>query len=246
VPITFLTAEAEIGDLGIGQTAASRDLARLLAERDIPTRANITIARVDRHQVTLTTGETFPARLAIVMPPFTGAADIWKSAKLTDTAGFVPITSEYRHVEHDTIYAAGVASCFDHAVPPLPERRPIQSGYLSLHMGERAGQNAAASLGYGRPAGQTLPFVVDLRVVDGGNAGLLLASRGRDSLRHSSVRLPGKSAHGLKLAIEHRILHELQSGRHGHKLGLRVRGHALAGEELPSDTAELLAASRSR
>jgi hypothetical protein len=55
--------------------------------------------------------------------------------------------------------------------------------------------------------------VLDLRVLDGGDVGLLLASRGRTTLHHTAQRLPGRSAHYLKAAIERYLLWRLRTGR---------------------------------
>lgn len=212
-PLTFVTAEPYLGHLGIGQTAAQAHVIRMFEERNIETRVGVGIEQVERHAVTLSSGETLDARTAIIMPPFTGAVDIWKSAGLTDATGMIPVTSQYQHTTQPDIYAAGVASYFKDPTPPLGCGHPPGTGYLSVRMGKAAGQNVAASLDRGAPAKHTLPYVLDLRIVDGHDTGLLLRSRGRDHLHHSARRLPGKTARTVKLAIERYLIWRLRTGR---------------------------------
>lgn len=213
VPITFVTAEPHLADLGFGQSAASAQMHRLFAERDITAHVNVGIERIRHTEIVLSTGQTLPAQAMVIMPPFTGAVDIWKSAQLTDEMGMIPINQQYRHVHHPDIYAAGVASSFERPVPPLHDVRVPQTGYLAVHMGKIAAENVAASLGHGDPAPRTLPRVVDIRVVDGGSVGLFLMSRGDTALHHTAVRLPGPTAHYAKSTIERYLLWRLRTGR---------------------------------
>jgi sulfide:quinone oxidoreductase len=213
VPLTFVTAEPYLGHLGFGQSAAQAHLVRLFAERDIATRVGVSIERVTREAVQLSNGESLETRTAIVMPPFTGAVDIWKSAGLTDTTGMIPVTAEYRHTIQPEIYAAGVASYFQEPIPPLGCVHPPGTGYLSVRMGQAAGQNVAASLDCGLPAKHPLPSVLDVRILAGPDTGLLLSSWGRQQLHHTAQRLPGKSAAALKLTVERYLLWRLRTGR---------------------------------
>jgi sulfide:quinone oxidoreductase len=213
VPITFVTAEPFLGHLGFGQTAARDRIQKLFSQRNIETRVAVAIEHVQAEEVKLSSCETLLANAIVIMPPFTGAVDIWKSAGLTDETGMVPVTSEYRHIEQPDIYAAGVASYFSQPVPPLGLAHAPHTGYLSLHMGKAAGQNAAASLDCGTPAPRPLPRTMDVRVLDGGRVGLLLTSRGDATLRHRAMVLPGVVAHRLKSAIERYLVWELRTGR---------------------------------
>lgn len=212
-PMTFVTSEPYLGHLGIGQTASQAHLLRMFADRNIQTRVGVSIERVERDAVQISSGERLEARTAIIMPPFTGAVDIWKSAGLTDATGMIPVTSLYRHTKQPDIYAAGVASYFDQPTSPLGCAHPPGTGYLSVHMGKAAGQNVAASLQCGEPARRTLPYVLDLRIIDGHDTGLLLSSRGGDQLHHSARSLPGRSARYSKIAIERYLIWRLRTGR---------------------------------
>jgi sulfide:quinone oxidoreductase len=212
-PMTFVTAEPYPGHLGFGQTAVRDKLEEIFAERSIPIIPGVTIERVEPKAVTLSSSRTHEASAIIVMPPFTGSVNIWKSAKLTDESGLIQVTAEYRHVDYPDIYAAGVACYFRDRVQPLNQHRAPETGYLSLRMGKAAGQNVAASLGCGSPASRPLPHVFDVRVVDGLTTGLFLTSRGTIGVKNTATRLPGRSAHVLKQAIERYLLWRLRSGR---------------------------------
>jgi sulfide:quinone oxidoreductase len=212
-PMTFVTAEPYLGHFGLGQSAAQAHLVRLFAERNIATKIGVSIERVERDAVTISSGERLEAWTAIIMPPFTGAVDIWKSAGLTDATGMIPVTAQYRHTTEPEIYAAGVASYFQEPTPPLGHAHPPGTGYLSVRMGQAAGHNLAASLQCGTPAKHTLPYMLDLRIIAGPDTGLLLSSRGRTQLHHAARRLPGKSAQVLKIAVERYLIWRLRTGR---------------------------------
>jgi sulfide:quinone oxidoreductase len=213
VPLTFVTAEPYIGHLGIGQTTAGAHLERMLADRSIRTRVGVSIEGVDRHAVKISGGESLETQTAIIMPPFTGAVDIWKSAGLTDKTGMIPVTPQYRHTSHPDIYAAGVASYFQDPIKPLGCVHPPGTGYLSVRMGKAAAQNVAASLECGAPAKRTLPYMFDVRIIDGGSNGLLLSSRGTKQLHHAARSLPGRSARALKIMVERYLIWKLRAGR---------------------------------
>jgi sulfide:quinone oxidoreductase len=213
VPMTFVTAEPYPGHLGFGQTAARQSLETIFAERSIPVIPDVTIERVEPDSVRLSSGHLLDASTVIIMPPFTGAVSIWKSARLTDESGLIPVTDQYRHVDHLDVYAAGVASYFRDPVEPLHQHHAPETGYLALRMGKAAGQSVAASLGSGAPASRPLPYVFDVRVIDGLTSGLLLTSRGTTRVKNTATRLPGRSAHFLKELIERYLLWRLRSGR---------------------------------
>ncbi|HEX8919301.1 MAG TPA: FAD/NAD(P)-binding oxidoreductase [Chloroflexota bacterium] len=220
VPMTFVTFEPYIGHLGLDHIEAHEKLERLFQERAITTYANAWIERISKTGgsvgVTVEGQGTLDAAAAIIMPPFTGVADIWKSAKLSGEDGLIPVDKQYRHIRFPDVYAVGVAARFNETIEPLGYYgKPPHTGYLSLHMGKIAGKNVAASLGHGSPSRRTLPEMVDIRVLDGGDAGLLLTSRGKNQLQmHNRARsLSGRSAHFLKKAIERYLVWRLRTGR---------------------------------
>lgn len=213
VPITFITGQPYLGDLGFDQTAVRAKLETLFPVRNIAYRTGVSIQRIGSQEVVLASGETLPAAVSIIMPPFTGDVDVWKSARLTNQHGVIQVNDRYQHVAYPDVYAAGVACEFDRQIPPLTGSRAPHTGYLAVHMGQAAAQNVAASLGSGPPARRTLPYLLDIRLLDGGTIGLFLASWGTKELRNIAVELPGPVAHYLKTLQERYLVWRLRTGR---------------------------------
>jgi sulfide:quinone oxidoreductase len=213
VPLTFVTGQPYLGDLGFDQDAARVKLETLFAVKNIAYRTSMPIKRVTSHEVSLGSGETLPAMVSVIMPPFIGDVDLRKSPDLTDEHGFIPVNDRYQHVRYPDVYAAGVACSFDRPIPPLTEPRAPHTGYLAVRMGQAAAQNVAASLGFGSPARRTLPYVLDVRLLDGGSTGLFLASWGAKRLQNRAIELPGKAAHYLKALQERYLVWRLRTGR---------------------------------
>lgn len=213
VPLTFITGQPYLGDLGFDQDAARAKLERMFGVKNIAYRTSTFIKRVGRQEVVLASGETLPAVASVIMPPFKGDVDLQKSPNLTDERGFIPVNERYQHVKYADIYAAGVASSFTRPIPPLTEPRVPHTGYLAVRMGHAAAQNVAASLGFGPPAKRTLPYVLDVRLLDGGSTGLFLASRGTRRLQNMAIELPGQAAHYLKAFQERYLVWRLHTGR---------------------------------
>jgi sulfide:quinone oxidoreductase len=196
--LTFITPEPYVGEMGIGQTAAEAELKKVLGNRDIEVRTDAKISNVGQNEVSLQSGESLDVAAVFLMPAFTGSVDIWKSAGLTDDRGFVPVNALYRHVNSSSIFAAGVASVFDQPHAPLNSTTVPHTGYLSVRMGRIAATNIAAHLGHGENSPNPLPRLLDVRVLDFGEGGLLLTSRGNHELRHHALPIPGRWGHRLK------------------------------------------------
>jgi sulfide:quinone oxidoreductase len=213
VPVTFITGQPYLGDLGFDQDAARVKLETMFEVKNIAYRTSTFIKRVGRDEVALASGETLPAVASVIMPPFTGDVDLQKSPNLTDEHGFIPVNERYQHIRYPDIYAAGVACSFERPIPPLAESRVPHTGYLAIRMGQAAAQNAAASLGFGSPAKRTLPYVLDVRLLDGGSTGLFLASWGTNRLQNRAIELPGMAAQYLKALQERYLVWRLRTGR---------------------------------
>jgi len=84
---------------------------------------------------------------------------------------------------------------------------------MTHRMGQAAAANVAASLGRGAPARCPLPRVLDIRLLDGGSAEVLLASWGARMLHNAAVRLPPGVAHTRKAAQERYLVWRLRTGR---------------------------------
>lgn len=211
--LTFITPEPSLGDLDIGAPAARRAMERLFRRRGITALTGVGIKRVDRDSVTLCDGRALPAAYTMIIPPFTGVVGIWKSPGLTDERGFVPVDAGagYRHLRYPEIYAAGVGA--RPIMPaPLADAWP-KTGYLSTIMAKRAAQAIAAAISGKEVAGRPLPRLLDLRLIDGGESGILLLSADLARPRHLALPLPGRLAHRAKGLLTRYLLWKLRTGR---------------------------------
>jgi sulfide:quinone oxidoreductase len=175
--LTFVTPEPYLGHLDSDIRAARRVLERLFARHDLTAITGTAIERVDREGVHLRDGRILPTAFTMVIPPFSGVTGIWKSAGLTDEHGFVPVDARCRHAHYPQIYAAGVAAQL--GTRPSPARLP-KTGYLSAAMVKAAAQNVAAAITGSTRVAPVLPRLLDVRILDGGDTGLLLVSTVHD------------------------------------------------------------------
>jgi sulfide:quinone oxidoreductase len=206
-PLTFVTPEPYLGHLDVGAPAARRVLERLFARRHITTLTGATIERVDREGVHLRDGQTLPAAYTMLMPPFSGVVSVWQSPDLTDAHGFVPVDAQYRHVRYPEIYAVGVA-----ASSPATAGAP-KTGYLAAAAARVTAQNIAAVIMGSAPAARALPRLLDLRILDGGDTGVLLLSADLERPLRLALPLPGRTAHWLKRLLTRYLLWKLHTGR---------------------------------
>jgi len=73
--------------------------------------------------------------------------------------------------------------------------------------------NLAAAVRGGQPTARTLPRLLDLRILDGGDTGMLLASAGAPLPFRVAVPLPGRTAHLAKALLVRYLLWKLRTGR---------------------------------
>lgn len=209
--LTFITPEPYLGHLDIGAPAARRALEHLFQRRGIIACTGVEIEHVDRDGVSLRDGRTLPASYTMIIPPFTGAVGIWKSPGLTDAQGFVSVDARYRHVRYPEIYAVGVAAK-PAAQSPLADALP-KTGYLSTAMARAAAHNIAAALTGEAPATRPLPRLLDLRLIDGGDSGVLLLIADLGRPLRVALPLPGHTAHRAKGLLTRYLLWKLRTGR---------------------------------
>jgi sulfide:quinone oxidoreductase len=210
--ISFVTPEPHLGHLDTDPAGAERLLSKRFAQRGISAHAAATIERVDRDSVTLRGGVRLPSSFTLVLPAFSGVPAIWQAAGLTDAQGFVPVDEQYRHRTFHQIYAAGVAARLDESEPA--ESAVPKTGYIAASMGKVAARNVAAAIRGEAPERRTLPRLLDLRILDGGDTGMLLVG-GRLLGRRldRAIGLPGRSAHRLKELLTRYLLWKLRTGR---------------------------------
>lgn len=208
--ITFVTPEPYLGHLDAGTPAARRVLEQLFAQRRIIAVTDATIERVDADGVHLAGGRVLPAAYAMVLPPASGVAGINRSPLLTDAHGFVPVDAQYRHVSFPRIYAVGVAARGEDGALPL-EARP-KTGYLATVMARAAAGDIAAAITGSPPMPPSVPRLRDLRLLDGGNVGVLLVAIDGIYGVRLALRVPGCLAHWTKRLLARYVLWKLYTG----------------------------------
>ena len=204
-----LAPEPYLGHLDVDIPAARGVLERLFAQRDITAITGTAIELVDREGVHLRDGRVLPTAFTMVIPPFSGVTGIWKSAGLTDEQGFVPVDARFRHVRYPQIYAAGVAAQL--GTRPSPALLP-RTGYLSAAMARAAAQNVVAAITGSKRVAPVLPRLLDVRILDGGDTGVLLVSADLKRRLGLALALPGRLAHAAKALLAHYVILKLRTG----------------------------------
>ena len=215
--ITFVTPEPYLGYAGTGVPAARRILERLFAERRITVLTESIIEGVNRDGVLIrATRERgcrqVPATYLAVLPPADGGAGCWRLPELTDGHGLVPVDAQYRHAQFPGIFAAGEVARAPAAEVPFTGGLP-RTGFLATAMARRAARNLAAELLGKTPARRTLPRLLDLRILDGGDTGLLLVTAQVARPIQLALPLPGRLAHHGKLLLARYLIWKLRTGR---------------------------------
>ncbi|HVC82438.1 MAG TPA: FAD-dependent oxidoreductase [Chloroflexota bacterium] len=210
--ITFITPEARLAQFGCGTLGIQQMMERLFARRTITTFTGATITHVDRDFVYLQDGTRLPVAYGMIMPAFAGVPGIWHSSGLTDARGLVPVDARYRHQAHPEIYAVGLAARLA-ASPPAPSSDLPKTGYLTSVTARAAARSMAVAIAGTSPPAQSLPRLLDLRILDGGGAGLLLVNVRLIVPVRLALPLPGRTAHRAKRLLIRYILWKLRTGR---------------------------------
>ncbi len=214
VPLTFVSSEPFLGHFGLGGVGDSEARVEALFD-DLGIRgiANAAIDHVEDGAMHLANGETLPFAFSMIVPPFSGVDAIRQSEGLGNAAGFVPITSEYRHPDFPEIFAAGV----DVAIaPPTQTLVPIgvpKTGYMSEHMAKVAAQNIAADLLGGDHRSIPIDELGVVCILDGGNTGLMIKTDRVFGGGEHTHMMGGPQAHWAKVAFEKIFISARKHGR---------------------------------
>jgi sulfide:quinone oxidoreductase len=217
VRVTFVTSEPFLGHFGLGGVADSeRRVARLFERLGIEGLANTAIREVAPGEMTLADGRTLPFAFSMIVPPFGGVGAVVESPGLANPAGFVPVDEQFRHPDHEEVFAAGV----DVAIAP-PARTMVptgvpKTGYMSERMARTAARNIAADLGVGEHERVPLDALDAVCILDAGNTGMVLRTdRVLGDAKHARI-FQGPPAHWAKVAFERLFL---TTRRHGRLVG---------------------------
>ncbi len=202
-PVTFVTAEPFLGHFGLGGVGDSeRMVERRFADLGVEGLPNTSIAAVRDGEMELAGGRVLPFAYAMIVPPFAGVDVVSATPGLANEAGFIPVDDQFRHPEHEEVFAAGV----DVAIaPPQPTMVPAgvpKTGYMSEQMAKVAAQNIAADLGRGDARRVPIDELGAICILDGGSGGIILKTdRVLGDAAHPHL-MAGPQAHWAKVAFE--------------------------------------------
>jgi sulfide:quinone oxidoreductase len=145
VDLYWITPEPYLGNFGIdGMPGGEGMLKMFMKLYNIHWITDASIERIEVNKLILKNGTEIPYKLAMLMPPFEGAAVMKNSPKLTDQKGFVPVEGTYQHVAYKNVFAAGLAV---QVKPPFQIKgTPFgvpKTGYPSDVSGKIAAENIA-------------------------------------------------------------------------------------------------------
>ncbi|GAA3553232.1 FAD/NAD(P)-binding oxidoreductase [Snuella lapsa] len=144
VDLYWITPETYLGHFGIdGMPGGETMLKSFMKMFNIHYRTEVGVKEVFKDKVLLTSGEELPSRFTMLMPPFVGVDFVANSPDLHATAnGYLPVGEDYRHVDYNNVWAAGIA--VDVKLPFKPGKVPFsgpKTGYPSDETGKIVAEN---------------------------------------------------------------------------------------------------------
>jgi sulfide:quinone oxidoreductase len=219
-PVTFITAEPFLGHFGLGGVGGSEKLVeKFFGRYGIEGLTNTAIREVRDGELELETGRLLPFAYSMIVPPFTGVDAVASSDGLANAMGFVPVDEQFRHPEHQDVFAAGVAIAIAPPEPtPVPAGVP-KTGQMTETMAKVAAHNIAADLDGTNNELLPLDDLGAICVLDAGNNGVIfkaehvLARDGQSNGKAPTAHLmAGPQAHWAKLAFERIFLSSRKRG----------------------------------
>ncbi len=212
-PVTYVTAEPFLGHFGLGGISDSqRRVEGFFDKLGIEGIPSNVIKEVRDGEMGFEGGRVLPFAYSMIVPPFTGVDVVRETEGLGNPMGFVPVDDEFRHIEHERVYAAGV----DVAVAP-PHPTPVPSGVpktgqMSEQMAKVAAQNLAADLQGGERRRLPMDEMTAICILDAGGSGIAFkADNVLGETRRAHV-MQGPQAHWAKLAFERYFIESRKRG----------------------------------
>ncbi len=213
VKLTYVTAEPFLGHFGIGGLPHGEALLGMFLKKEgIEAVTNSSVEYVDTDVVRLESGQELPFKYSMFIPPFLGRDVIAKSG-LSDAKGYVPVRPTYQTIDHDDIYAVGIAAAV--TVPwqtPTPVGIP-KTGYPTERMAHVAARNIAAQIRGEAPTEEKdFADIKAVCVMDAGNNGVIILADKMLPPRKHGLLIPGPQAHLMKLGFEKYFMWKARNG----------------------------------
>uniref|UniRef100_A0A7S3P881 FAD/NAD(P)-binding domain-containing protein n=1 Tax=Amphora coffeiformis TaxID=265554 RepID=A0A7S3P881_9STRA len=219
-PITFVTAEPQVGHLGLNGAGNSKTLMPgLLKERNISYFANARVLKVTADSVhvekldfdgkVIETHE-FSSRLTMFIPAFSGH-DVWKKVPhLTDPKGMILVNEHQQSPAYPGIFGVGACVAIpNEEVLTIPIGIP-KTGYLIESQGTAAVENIH-SLMHSK-AMTTKAALNALCITDFGDDGAVFVTLPQIPPRRFDWTIHSKAIVLAKIAFEKYFLHKIETG----------------------------------
>jgi len=213
VPLTYVTSEPFLGHFGIGGLPHGEQLLGMFLKMEgITAITDASIEYVDTDVVHLQDGQDVPMRYSMVIPPFLGQ-QVVKDSGLSDARGYVSVRPTYQSMDHDDIYAVGIAAA---VTVPWQTSTPVgipKTGFPTETMAHVAASNIASQVrGVEPKEKKEFKDIMAVCVMDAGNNGVIILADKMLPPRKHGVLIPGPQAHAMKVAFEKYFLWKARNG----------------------------------
>lgn len=223
VPMTFVTPEPYVGQMGLGGIGDSRGLLESeLRQRHVKWVTNARIKEVHpgvMHveeldaQGGLAQEHALPFAYSMVIPAFTGVAAVRGIEGLVNPRGFVVIDKHQRNPKFANVFSAGVCVAIPPVeVTPVPTGAP-KTGLMIESMVTAIAANLRAELAGGPAAAEATWNALFL--ADMGDTGIAFVALPQIPPRNVTWTKKGKWVHLAKVGFEKYFMHKIRAGTTG-------------------------------
>ena len=211
--LTYLTSEPFLGHFGIGGLPHGEKLLGMFLKKEgIEAITDASVEYVDKDFIRLVDGRELPFSYSMLIPPFLGREVVAESG-LSDAKGYVQVRPTYQTMDHDDIYAVGIAAA---VIAPWQTPTPIgipKTGYPTEVMAHVAAKNIAAQIRGEQPREEhEFKDIMAICVMDAGNNGVIILADKMLPPRKHGMLIPGPQAHLMKLGFEKYFLWKSRNG----------------------------------